>query len=459
MQEIKRKKQAFGKYEIFVIALLAFLQFTVVLDFMVLSPLSAILLDELKISTSQFGLVVSAYAFSAGASGFLSSGFADRFDRKKILLFFYTGFIAGTLFCGLAPNYYALLAARVVTGLFGGVMSSISFAIVTDLFSFERRGRVMGFVQMAFSVSQIMGIPVGLYLANELGWHAPFLLIVAISVIVWFMVVTRLKPIDEHLKEKSEKNAFQHMLHTLSNRDYLRGFSVTTLLATGGFMLMPFGAAFSVHNLGIDIKILPVVYMVTGAFSIVMGPLAGMLADKIGKFKLFVGGSLIAATVILYYCNLGITPLVMVMALNVLMFVGITSRMVANQSLITAVPEPKDRGAFMGINSSVMQLSGGIASLIAGMIVVQNDSGYLEHYNILGYVVTGTILITILLMRRIDVMVRNKQRAKVELSTKASELLDAEIDFAGGRQQGVGFVSSSNAEHTAGGTNEAPKPL
>lgn len=458
MQE-KSKKPGFSGYEIFVIALLAFLQFTVVLDFMVLSPLSAILLDELKISTSQFGVVVSAYAFSAGASGFLSSGFADRFDRKKLLLFFYTGFILGTLFCGLAPNYGALLAARVITGIFGGVMSSISFAIVTDLFSFERRGRVMGFVQMAFSVSQILGIPVGLYLANTLGWHAPFLLIVGISALVWFLVVFRLKPIDAHLKGQIKQNAFSHMWNTLSKKEHLRAFSVTTLLATGGFMLMPFGAAFSVHNLGISLEVLPVVYMVTGAFSMVMGPLAGMLADKIGKYKLFVFGSLVASAVIVYYCNLGTTPLVTVIFLNILMFVGITSRMVSNQALITAVPEAKDRGAFMGINSSVMQLSGGIASLIAGLIVVQTESGALENYNILGYVVVGTILITMILMKRIDTMVSRKQALRVAMKEHTGDLIHAEIDFAGGRQQEAGFVSSPNAEHTAGGAHEAPKPI
>ena len=130
----------FSRYQAFVIAVLAFLQFTIVLDFMVLSPLSAILLDELSITTSQFGLVVSAYAFSAGASGLLAAGFADKFDRKKLLLFFYTGFIIGTLLCGIAPNYEFLLMARIVTGLFGGVIGSIIYAIITDLFNFVNHG-------------------------------------------------------------------------------------------------------------------------------------------------------------------------------------------------------------------------------------------------------------------------------------------------------------------------------
>lgn len=221
MDSITSKQKAFTKYEVFVIVILAILQFTVVLDFMVLSPLSAILLDELSISTSQFGLVVSAYAFSAGASGLLAAGFADKFDRKKLLIFFYAGFILGTLFCGIAPDYDLLLAARIITGLFGGVISSISYAIITDLFPLEKRGRVMGFVQMAFAVSQVLGIPFGLWLANKWGWHSPFLLIVAVSVVVLTQVFIFLKPINAHLSLQAGQNAFIHLAKTASNKKYL----------------------------------------------------------------------------------------------------------------------------------------------------------------------------------------------------------------------------------------------
>lgn len=398
---------AFTRYQKFIIAVLAFLQFTVILDFMVLSPLSAIMLDELSITTSQFGLVVSAYAFSAGAAGLLASGFADRFDRKKLLLFFYTGFIIGTLLCGLAPNYHMLLIARIVTGLFGGVLGSVIYAIITDLFPMEKRGRVMGFVQMAFASSQILGIPFGLYLATHYGWHSPFLLIVSLGVIVGILLAVYLKPVDEHLKLQTRKNAFVHMVDTMKNARYLRGFSATTLLATGGFMLMPFGAAFAVNNLGIPLETLPVVYIATGCFSIFGGPIAGKLSDKYGKFPIFTIGSLLALTLIVIYCNLGTTPIWLVIVINSILFLGITARMVSSQALLTAIPAPHDRGAFMGINSSVMQIAGGIASAIAGLIVIQEPSGFMSNYPTLGYVVAGTILITIALMYGINNMVAN----------------------------------------------------
>ncbi len=168
----------FSSYQIFVIIILAFLQFTIVLDFMILSPLGDILMKKLDISTQQFGSVVSAYAFSAGISGFLAAGFADKFDRKKLLLFFYIGFILGTIFCGLANSYNTLFLARIITGIFGGVIGSISMAIITDIFNLQQRGRVMGFVQMAFAGSQILGIPIGLLIADKWGWNYTFFMVV-----------------------------------------------------------------------------------------------------------------------------------------------------------------------------------------------------------------------------------------------------------------------------------------
>lgn len=389
------KEKTFTRYDIFIIAILAILQFTLVLDFMVLSPLGAQLLVELNITTAQFGWVVSAYAFSAGASGLLAAGFADKFDRKKLLLFFYTGFIAGTFLCGIAPDYNFLLMARIVTGIFGGVIGAVSFAIITDLFKLEVRGRVMGFVQMAFAASQVLGLPIGLYLANKWGWHSPFIMIIGLSIMVGIAIIVYMKPINEHLKIQSDRNALQHLGKTISNVTYLKSFGATILLATGGFMLMPFGSAFSINNLGLTMEQLPLLYMITGIFSMGIGPLAGKLSDKIGKYKMFVIGSVISMVMVLIYCNLDVTPLWIVIVINVIMFAGIMARIIPSSALMTAIPDPQDRGAFMGINSSIQQISGGVAAAVAGMIVVQTSSGKLEHYDILGYVVVGAMLITI----------------------------------------------------------------
>lgn len=404
----KLGERVFTSYQVFVIVVLSLLQFTVILDFMVLSPLGAILMEKLNVTTAQFGLVVSAYAFSAGASGLLTAGFADKFDRKKILLFFYTGFILGTVLCAMAPSYQLLLGARIITGIFGGVIGSVSFAIITDLFEVEKRGRVMGFVQMSFAASQVMGLPIGLYLANHFGWHAPFWMIAGGGSLLGIVIYLKLNPVDAHLHLKIDHNAFHHLIKTLIRPDYAKAFFATTLLATGGFMLMPFGSAYSIHNLGITLEQLPIVYFVTGFCSIIFGPLVGKLSDKIGKFPIFCFGTLLSMLMVVIYTHLGFTPLWELIVLNVILFVGISSRMIASSALLTAVPDAKDRGAFMSINSATQQISGGIASIFAGIIVLQTSSGKLERYDMLGYVVIGSMVLAMIMLYFLNQRVKHK---------------------------------------------------
>jgi len=401
----------FTSYGKFVVIVLSLLQFTVILDFMVLSPLGAILMPKLGISTSQFGLVVSAYAISAGASGLLAAGFADRFDRKKMLLFFYAGFILGTLSCGLVGSFHYLLLARIVTGIFGGVIGSISFAIITDTFAMDVRGRVMGCVQMAFSASQVLGIPIGLYLATKFDWHAPFLMIVAVAAPVGAVIHLKLKPVTGHLVGGPEKNAFLHLWHTASNPYYLRGFAATVLLATGGFMIMPFSSAFLVNNVHIRETSLSLIFFVTGMVSIFTGPLLGRLSDSLGKYRLFVFGSVLSMTMVLIYTNLGPNPIWVVILTNIVLWVGISSRMISSSALTSGVPDLKDRGAYMGINAAMQQFAGGIASFAAGLIVRQpGKSSPLQHYDTVGYITIGTMLLTVFMMYFIDRQVSAKLR-------------------------------------------------
>ena len=404
----EQTKSGLSGYQIFVIVILTILQFTVVLDFMILSPLSAVLLDELSIDTEQFGLVVSSYAFSAGAAGLLASGFADRFDRKKMMLFFYTGFVFGTFLCGIAPDYHFLMMARIVTGIFGGVISSIVYAMVTDIFPMQYRGRVMSFVQLGFALSQVLGIPLGLYLTTKYNWHAPFLLIVGASIPIGIIIFFFLRPINAHLKLQTSENTYANLLRVVRTPQYIQGFAATTLLATGGFMLMPFGTAFGVHNLGISLDQLPVLYVVTGLSLLIFSPAIGYFSDKIGKFKMFIAGSIVTAIMTVVYCNLEVTPFWNIVVLNIILFVGITGRMISASALMTAIPEPKDRGTFMGINSSIQQISGGVASLIAGFIVYKTSTGYIENYPLLGYVVVAAAFLTVLQMYKVHKYVTAK---------------------------------------------------
>jgi predicted MFS family arabinose efflux permease len=393
---------AFSGYQKVVVGLLAFLQFAVILDFMLMSPLGAVIMPALSITPAQFGLVVSAYAFAAGAAGLLTAGFADRFDRKRLLLFFYTGFILGTLWCGLAQTFESLLAARIVTGLFGGVIGSVVLAIATDLFPPQMRGRVMGLIQTAFAASQVLGIPFGIYLSNHWNWHVPFLVLAGVGVLGGLLIATQMKPVDEHLKVPQEKNAFEHLLHTLTEPRYLLAFITVTFLATGGFMLMPFSSAFTVQNLGIDLDHLPTIYLVTGLATIFVGILVGKASDAFGKLRVFFTGTALTVVMVVVYTNLGVTPLSVVILVNVVLFIGIFSRMIPFQALMSQVPAQSQRGSFNAINASIQQLSGGLASLVAGHIVVSGADGKIHHYDIAGYVVVATSLFTAYLIWRVQ---------------------------------------------------------
>src|SRR3984885_2781064 len=395
-----------SSYQKWVVALLAFLQFTLILDFMILAPLGAMLMPVLKITPAQFGLLVSVYAFSAGASGLLAAGFTDRFDRKKWLLLVYCGFIVGTLLCGVAHSYQFLLCARMITGVFAGLVGSTVFAITTDLFPYQLRGRVMGIIQTAFASSSVVGVPLGLYLSNGWGWNAPFLLIVGISALVGAIALRYLRPIDAHLRLRPDRSPLHHFLHTVSTPRYLQGFATTALLSTGGFMLMPYTSAFTVHNVGIALTRLPLIYMITGVCSIIAGPLIGRLSDAFGKYLVFSFGCVATILMVMIYTHLGVTPISLVILINSLLFLGVSSRMISASALISAIPAAADRGSYMSISSSIQQISGGFAALLGGVIVSVTATGALRHFDVVGYVLVASALITLVMMyfisRRVD---------------------------------------------------------
>lgn len=409
MEKNTTESFAFTSHQKIIIAILALLQFTVILDFMVISPLGDILMKTLDMTTANFGFAVSAYAFSAGISGLLAAGFADKFDRKKLLIFFYTGFIIGTVFCALSTSYLMLLLARIVTGLFGGVIGSVSLAIVTDLFVIQQRGRVMGFIQMAFATSQILGIPVGLYFANNWGWHSAFIMIAVLGLLILIAIITQMQPVAKHLEFQSEKNPFLHLWHTLSNKHYQVGFTAIAFLSVGGFMLQPFGTAYLVNNIHISHLQLPMVFFFTGLSVLFIMPLVGKLSDKVSKFKLFAAGSVISVIMILIYTNLDPIPLWEIVVINMILFMGIMSRMIPATTLNTAIPEMKDRGAYMSITSSLQQIAGGIAAVCAGFIVHQETkTSPLENYDVLGYVIAVVTLLTVFLMWRVNQLAKSK---------------------------------------------------
>jgi predicted MFS family arabinose efflux permease len=339
--------QPFSAYQKRVLLLLAFIQFSIILDFMIISPIGDILMKTLSIGTTEFGLVVSAYAFSAAIAGIVAAGFMDKFDRKKLLVWFFSGFIIGTLACALSHNYVQLMLARIVTGIFAGVSSAALFTLVIDIFAPQQRGRAMGVVQMGFGVSQVVGIPLSIYIATHLGWESSFIAIVILALGILLAIGLILQPVTAHLSQQHDKNPFAHFLKVLSNTDYQKGFAAVMFLAIGGFMIMPFTAPFLINNVQVTAAQLPLIYLSTGLLSLVMMPLMGKFSDSYDRFKLFTIGSIGAVIMVFVYTNLSVTPLWLVIVVNVLLFVCILSRMTPAMALNSMVAKPEDRGAYM----------------------------------------------------------------------------------------------------------------
>lgn len=406
--------EPFSAYQKRVLLLLAFIQFSIILDFMIISPIGDILMKSLSIGTTEFGLVVSAYAFSAAIAGIVAAGFMDKFDRKKLLVWFFSGFVIGTLACALSHNYVQLMLARIVTGIFAGVSSAALFTLVIDIFAPQQRGRAMGVVQMGFGISQVVGIPLSIYIATHLGWEASFIVIVILALGILFAIGMILQPVTAHLTEQHDKNPFAHFLKVLSNTEYQKGFAAVMFLAIGGFMIMPFTAPFLINNVHITAEQLPLIYLSTGLLSLVMMPLMGKFSDRYDRFTLFTIGSLGAVVMVFVYTNLSVTPLWLVIVVNVLLFACILSRMTPAMALNSMVAKPEDRGAYMSISSSLQQTAGGVGAFVAGLVIVQQDAhSPLQHFDWLGYIAIGIFILCIILVSRVDKLLKSRKLAHV----------------------------------------------
>jgi predicted MFS family arabinose efflux permease len=201
---------------------------------------------------------------------------------------------------------------------------------------------------MGFGASQVLGIPLSLYIANIWGWQSPFLMIVALSIIVWLFIVFKLKPVTEHLEQKSEDHAIAHLWQTLTLRKYRIGFLATAFLSLGSFMMMPWGSAYVINNLKITAQELPFIYMASGVCTLTIMPIVGKLSDRFDKFHLFTIASMILVVVITIYANLGPVPFWIVLVMNLGLQVGFMSRMVPSISLTSALPQKKDSGSIYG---------------------------------------------------------------------------------------------------------------
>jgi MFS transporter, DHA1 family, inner membrane transport protein len=386
-----------------ILILLAAVNFTHIMDFMIMMPLGPQFMTLFQISPQQFSFAVSAYALTAGVSGFVAAFFVDRYDRKTVLMFAYAGFLAGTFACALAPTYYALVGARVLAGFFGGMIGAQVLSIVGDSIPYERRAQAMGIVMTAFSFASVAGVPVGLWLATRYSWHAPFLLIGFLGLAILAAIFYYMPGYRKHLEGLSGTK--QSPLHVLTDiwasPNQRRALTLTSTLMVGHFSIIPFITPYLVGNVGYSQADIFLVYLVGGVATLISAPLIGRFADKHGKYPIFALFALLSIVPVWLITNLWPMPAWGVLSISALFFVFVSGRMIPVQAMVSNVVSPQQRGGFMSINSSVQQLGTGLASLMSGAIVVKTTGDRLLHYDWVGYISIALILACLYLASRV----------------------------------------------------------
>ncbi len=358
---------------------LAGIQFTHIVDFMVMMPLGPQFIKLFEINDAQFGLLVSAYTLAAGASGLLSSLYVDRFGRKKLLLTLYLLFALATLACGLAPTYDSLMAARVAAGAFGGVLSALSQTIVADVVPYDRRGRAMAVVMSSFSLATVAGVPISLFLAAHSGWHAPFYAIAMVCALLGVTAWCTMPALNAHVQSEPQ-SALENIRQVLIDRNHQKAFLFSALLMFAGFTVIPYIAIYSMTNGGLTDKEIPYIYLCGGAATLVTARWIGRMTDKLGKAQMFRRVALVTMLPMGLVTQSATWGLWGILAVSTSFFICMSGRMTPGMAIVSAAGNPQLRGTYMALNSAVQSASMGLAAFVGGLIINRDANGLVQHY-------------------------------------------------------------------------------
>ena len=385
--------------ERYLLLTLAGIQFSHILDFMIMMPLGPILMRYFGMGTHEFGFLVAAYSFSAALSGLLAAVFVDKFERKRLLLSMFSLFGVATLACGFAPSYVTLLVARGLAGAFGGVMGAMVQTMVGDLIPFERRARASSVVMSAFSVSTVAGVPLSLWLANLFDWRAPFILVAGLTVVFGGIGLAVLPELRHHIHQRA--HPFSALFAVLRDANHLRALLFSGLIIFSGFTVIPYITVYAVSNIGIPQAHIPLIYLAGGLATLFSARWIGRRADRIGKTIVYRQVAMLAFLPLLLITHITHATLAVWLVCTTIFFVMVSGRMIPAMAIITSAAEPKLRGTFMSLNACMQQLASGLASSLAGFIVSQNASGQIVGYNRVGYIALLANLLAIWFVGRI----------------------------------------------------------
>lgn len=367
------------------IRILTAVQFAHMVDFVLLMPLGPTLMRVFEINPGQFSVLVSAYTFAAGISGFISSTFLDRFDRRSALIFVVTGFTLGTAACGFSWDYWTLLLGRILAGTFGGLTNTMVFSIIGDVVPYERRGNATGKIMSAFAVGSIAGIPTGLYIAHQYTWNTPFILLAAISVLVILFSMIYLPSMKLHLEGEKEPEKGYHIWKVLNGWSGVRALSLTGVLMMAGFSIIPFVSPYLVRNLGLPEEHITYIFLFGGLATFFTSRLIGYLSDRYGKHKVFVTMSILSVFPIVAITNLHTHYELWMYVATTFFFIFMNGRIVPAMAMVTQTVEGQYRGRFLSLNTTIQHISTGVGALISGQIVQEAfPNGPLKMYPVAG---------------------------------------------------------------------------
>ncbi|HUX91203.1 MAG TPA: MFS transporter [Gallionellaceae bacterium] len=386
------------------------IQFSHILDVMIIMPLAPMLMRTFDLTAVQFGLLVSAYTFMGAISSIAAAMVIDRFDRRRVMLVFFAAFIIATALCAVAPSYHLLLFARGLSGVFGGVLGSLVHVYIADCFPYEHRGRATGKITAAFSVATVLGVPVSLLLVNHtvLGWRAPFIVVALFAAVFWWLAYKAIPSIPTRITDQRWSRTLVPMKQVLSYANHWRAYAYMFLMMMGGFTVIPYITLYSTLNLNFPETLLPLLYLSGGAFTFFTSQWIGRLADRHGKARVFRITAVLAMLPILAMTHVTSIPWWGVLCITTPFFIFVSGRFVPGMAIITSAGVPHLRGTFMGITSAVQSIGSSVATLVAGFIITINADGLLEHYNIVGYIACGAILATLWLVGHIKVATGSK---------------------------------------------------
>jgi len=390
-----------SRKERLLLMVLAAIQFTNILDFVIIMPLGPQFMRVFGIGSQEFGLIVSSYTFSSGLFGLIGAFFIDRFDRRSSLLVLYAGFAIGTGMCALAPNYILLIAARVLAGVFGGVLASVILSIVGDVIPYERRGAAMGVIMSSFSLATVIGVPIGLYIATQLGWHWTFTSLAGFSAFILFLASRIVPNMRGHLAVGTIRNPLETLKVMIFNKNYLRVYAFMIMLMLAGFTVFPFISPYLVYNVGLQEGELTYVYALGGFCTFFSSRYIGRLSDRYGKQRVFVVLALMSTLPIFLMTILPRLPLVIVLIFSAFFFVLASGRGVPAFAMITASVESRNRGSFMSFNTSVQHWSAGLGSFLAGFVIVSDSDRALKNFGLVGAFAVAASIACVFLSRRL----------------------------------------------------------